>query len=139
MNASLKADNCLICAPAHSAEVDFYFIAPHADLASVKDFPMLPPGKALTGFDPPLRAPLNVDVLIKDRSLEVANCGANGFEGEDKDLDYILYCKGTERMLIPLSQVCQNVVLRPERAASNNGDESPSSQGAVAYPPTPLK
>jgi hypothetical protein len=56
-----------------------------------------------------------------------------------KDLDYILYCKGTERMLIPLSQVCQNVVLRPERAASNNGDESPSSQGAVAYPPTPLK
>ena len=55
-----------------------------------------------------------------------------------KDLDYILYCKGTGMRLIPLSRVCPNVVLRPERAVARDGDGSSPGQGAVAYPPTPL-
>jgi hypothetical protein len=89
------------------------------------EFVMPPPVKALTEFDVPLGAPLNVDVSIKDRSLKQAICGANGFEGEDKGLDYILYCKGPGMRLIPLPQVCLNVVLRPEWAAAKDGDGSP--------------
>jgi hypothetical protein len=41
--------------------------------------------------------------------------------------------------LIPLSRVCLNVVLRPERAAPKDDDESPPGQVAVAYPQTSLE
>jgi hypothetical protein len=100
--------------------------------------PMPPLVKAPTGFDAPLSADVNVGNSAKDRSLERVICGASGFEGEDKDIDYILYCKGTGMRLIPLSRVCPNVVLRPERAVARDGDGSSPGQGAVAYPPTPL-
>jgi hypothetical protein len=93
---------------------------------------MPPPVEAPTGFDAPLSTNLNVDNSANDRSLEQAIRGANGFEGEDKDLDYILYCKGTGMTLIPLSRVCQNLVLRPERAAPKDGDVLPPGKGAVA-------
>jgi hypothetical protein len=100
---------------------------------------MPPPVKAPTGFDAPLSTNLNVDNSAKDRSLGQAIFDASGLEGEDKDLDYILHCKGTGMTLIPLSRVCLNVVLRPERTAVKDGDGSPTDQGAVAYPPTPLE
>jgi hypothetical protein len=100
---------------------------------------MPPPVKTPTGFDAPLSTNLNVGNSAKDRSLEQAICGANGFEGEDKDLDYVVYCKGTGMRLIPLSRVCLNVVLRPERAAPKDGDESPPGQVAIAYPQTSLE
>jgi hypothetical protein len=100
---------------------------------------MPPPVKAPTGFDAPLPINLNIDDSAKDRSLEQAIRGANGFEGEDKDLDYILDYKGKRMRLIPLSLVCQNVVSRPEQAVARGGDGSSRSQGAVAYPPTPLE
>jgi hypothetical protein len=97
---------------------------------------MPPPVKELAGFDAP---PLDVDASIMDRGLEQAICGANGLEGEDKDLDYILCCKGTGMRLIPLSLVCLDVVLRSRRAAPKDGDESAPGQGEVAYPPTPIE
>ncbi len=97
---------------------------------------MPPPVKTPIGFDAPLSTNLNVGNSAKDRSLEQAVCGANGFEGEDKDLDYVLYCKGKGMRLIPLSRLCLNVLLRPEQAAPKDGDESPPGEDAVAYPPT---
>jgi len=75
---------------------------------------MPPPVKAPTGFDAPLPINPNIDDSAKDRSLEQAVRGANGFEGEDKDLDYILDYKGKRMRLIPLSLVCQTDLLQLE-------------------------
>jgi len=117
----------------------FYFDVRYAALASAKELPMPPPVKAPTGVDAPLSTNLNVDNSANVRSLEQAICGANGFEGEDKDLDYLLYYKGKEVRLIPMSLVCPNVVLAPDRAAARDGDGSSPGEGAVAYPSTPLE
>jgi pilus assembly protein Flp/PilA len=98
---------------------------------------MQPLVKAPIGFDAPLSTDLNAVNSANDPSLEQAICGVNGFEGEDKDLDYILDYKGKGMRLIPLSLVRQNVVLRSEQAVARGGDGSSRSQGAVAYPPMP--
>jgi hypothetical protein len=129
----------MCCAPTHIAVAAFYFSTHYADLAIVRELPMPPLVKAPTGFDAPLSTNLNVDNSAKDRSLEQVICGANGFDGEDKGLDYIVYYKGRRMRLIPLSLVCLDVVLRPERAAARDGDGSSRGRGAVAYPPTPLE
>jgi hypothetical protein len=113
-NAPLKTNNCLCCAPTHIAVAAFYLNTPYAELVIVTECPMQPLVKAPIGFDAPLSTNLNAGNSANDRGLEQANC-ANGFEGEDKDLDYILYFKGTGMRLIPLSRVCLNVVLRPDR------------------------
>jgi hypothetical protein len=132
-NAPLKTNNCLCCAPTHIAVAAFYFNSPYAELAIVTERPMQPLVKAPIGFDAPLSTNLNAGNSANDRGLEQANC-ANGFEGEDNDLDYVLYRKGRGMRLIPLSRVCLNVVLRPDRAAPNDGDESSPGHGAVAQP-----
>ena len=94
--------------------------------------------KVPAGFDAPRSTNLNVGNSAKDRSLERVICSANGFESEDKDLDYILYRKGAATRLIPWSRVCPNVALRPEWAATRDGDGSSPGQGVVIYPPMPL-